>query len=226
VHASRLLGDTSTRLSVAPACAEGEWPHEQWPPPDDPHVGRALRVLPPYGELREKGLADAVVLRCDQPSTEFRVLLRAMGAVRVPVIVVGPLRDAETVVEVCRGGAGYLVEGDYCTCMLSLAVGAVTVGHSYLSPAACAAARDVIRQMPGEKRQARERLRPLLSPRERQIMELLCTGLGAQEIGLRLRLSERRPSATTSATSTPSSTRGGARRPSRNGSARRRLVRA
>ncbi|WP_180303635.1 hypothetical protein [Streptomyces sp. JV178] len=49
MHAPRLLGDISTMLSVAPACAEGEWPHEQWPPPDDPHVGRALRVLPPYG---------------------------------------------------------------------------------------------------------------------------------------------------------------------------------
>ena len=36
-----------------------------------------------------------------------------------------------------------------------------------------------------------ERLRSLLSPRERQIMELLSTGLGAQEIGLRLRLSEK-----------------------------------
>lgn len=87
MHASRLLGDISTRLSVAPACAEGEWPHEQWPPPDDPHAGRALRVLPPYGELREKGLADAVLLRCDQPSTEFPVLLRAMGAVKVLVTV-------------------------------------------------------------------------------------------------------------------------------------------
>jgi DNA-binding NarL/FixJ family response regulator len=38
---------------------------------------------------------------------------------------------------------------------------------------------------------AMERLRALLSPREQQIMELLSTGLGAQEIGLRLRLREK-----------------------------------
>jgi DNA-binding CsgD family transcriptional regulator len=34
-------------------------------------------------------------------------------------------------------------------------------------------------------------MRSQLSPREREIMELLSTGLGAQEIGLRLRLSEK-----------------------------------
>lgn len=157
---------------------------------EDPHVGRALRVPPPYGELREKGLADVVVLRCDRPSTELPVLLDAMGTVSVPVIVVSPRRDVETVVEVFRGGAGYLVEGDY-TCMLSSAVVAATVGHTYLSPVACAAVRDAILQMPGEEREARGPLRSLLSPRECQIMELLCTGLGAQEIGLRLRLSEK-----------------------------------
>jgi DNA-binding CsgD family transcriptional regulator len=44
--------------------------------------------------------------------------------------------------------------------------------------------------MPAEG-EATARLRSLLSPRERQIMELLSTGLGAQEIGLRLRLSEK-----------------------------------
>jgi DNA-binding NarL/FixJ family response regulator len=38
---------------------------------------------------------------------------------------------------------------------------------------------------------AMERLRALLSPREQQIMELLSTGLGAQQIGQRLRLSEK-----------------------------------
>ncbi|MEV0735341.1 LuxR C-terminal-related transcriptional regulator [Streptomyces sp. NPDC050549] len=36
-----------------------------------------------------------------------------------------------------------------------------------------------------------ERLRALLSPREQQIMELLSTGLGARQIGQRLRLSEK-----------------------------------
>jgi DNA-binding NarL/FixJ family response regulator len=80
--------------------------------------------------------------------------------------------------------------GDYRTCMLSSAVMAATVGHTYLSPAACAALREGARRMSAADA-AMERLRKLLSPRERQIMELLSTGLGAQEIGLRLRLSEK-----------------------------------
>nr|WP_203730034.1 LuxR C-terminal-related transcriptional regulator [Streptomyces sp. SID12501] len=185
-------------MSVALACAEGEWPHQDWPDPDDPYVGRALHVTPPYRELGEQGAVDVVVLRCDEPTADFPVLLKAMGAVSVPVIVVSPRRDTETVVEVFRGGAGYLVEGDYCTCMLASAVMAATVGHTYLSPVACAALREGAQRVSGEGTKsasvagaAMERLRSLLSPRERQIMELLSTGLGAQEIGLRLRLSEK-----------------------------------
>ena len=186
------------RLSVALACAEGEWPNEGWPHSDDLYVGRVLRVFPPYGELREEGAVDVVVLRCEEPTTAFPVLLKAMGAVSVPVIVVSPRRDTGTVVEVFRGGAGYLVEGDYCTCMLASAVMAATVGHTYLSPVACAALREGAQRVSGEGNgstsvagAAMERLRSLLSPRERQIMELLSTGLGAQEIGLRLTLSEK-----------------------------------
>ncbi|MEW2119286.1 response regulator transcription factor [Streptomyces sp. NPDC005474] len=190
------------RVAVALACAEGEWPDEGWPTPDDPHVGRASRVAPPYRELREEGAVDVVVLRCEEPATELPVLLRALGDATVPVIVVSPRRDTETVVEVFRGGAGYLVEGDYCTCMLASAVMAATVGHTYLSPIACAALREGIQRVSGEGTgsasgtgtgtgTAMERLRSRLSPRERQIMELLSTGLGAQEIGLRLTLSEK-----------------------------------
>lgn len=198
MRASRLVDHSPPRLSVALACVDGQWPHEGWPDPDDPHVGRVLRVAPPYRELREEGAVDVVVLRCEEPATALPVLLRAMGAASVPVIVVSPRRDTETVVEVFRGGAGYLVEGDYCTCMLASAVMAATVGHTYLSPIACSALRRGVQRVSGAESgsasvagAAMERLRSLLSPRERQIMELLSTGLGAQEIGLRLRLSEK-----------------------------------
>ncbi|MEU0649552.1 response regulator transcription factor [Streptomyces umbrinus] len=185
--------DPSRKLSVALACADGDWPHEDWPAPDDPYVGRVLRLSPPYRALRElssEGAVDVVVLRCEDPSTAFAGLLKGMGAMSAPVIVLSPRRDTETVVEVFRGGAGYLVEGDYCTHMLSSAVMAATVGHTYLSPTACAALRDAARRIPGGG-ETTERMRALLSPREREIMELLSTGLGAQEIGLRLGLSEK-----------------------------------
>ncbi|WDV52438.1 response regulator transcription factor [Streptomyces coeruleorubidus] len=177
---------TSRKLSVALACPEGTWPHPDWPAPDDPYVERVVSLRPPP-PFRIPGGVDVVVLRCAEPVDALREL-RAGG---VPLIVIAPHRDAETIVEVFRGGAGYLVEGDYCTCMLSSAVVGATIGHTYLSPAACAALREGARRASSTHDTALERLRGRLSPRERQIMELLSTGLGAQEIGLRLRLSEK-----------------------------------
>lgn len=176
---------SSQRLSVALACAEGDWPHDGWPAPDDPYVGRIVPLSPPF-RLPGAESVDVVVLRCEDPST----VLKDLAGLGAPVIVISPRRDTDTVVEVFRSGAGYLVEGDYCSHMLSSAAMAATVGHTYLSPTACAALREGARRMPvgGD---AIERLRALLSPREREVMELLSTGLGAQEIGLRLRLSEK-----------------------------------
>ncbi|MDX3528615.1 response regulator transcription factor [Streptomyces sp. ID05-39B] len=178
---------SSQRLSVALARSDGGWPPDDWPEQEDPYVGRVVRLAPPFRIPRG---VDVVVLLCADPVAALAELLDGPAAARVPVIVVSARRDTDTIVEVFRRGAGYLVEDDYCACMLSSAVVGATVGHTYLSPAACAALRDGARRLPlgGE---AMERLRSLLSPRERQIMELLSTGLGAQEIGLRLRLSEK-----------------------------------
>ncbi|KUN80109.1 helix-turn-helix transcriptional regulator [Streptomyces griseoruber] len=177
---------SSERLSVALACAEGDWPCDDWPAPDDPYVGRVVRLSRPFRFPED---VDVVVLRCEDPSAVLRDL-RELGRRGIPVIVISPRRDTDAVVEVFRIGAGYLVEGDYCPRMLSSAAVAAALGHTYLSPSAGAALREGARwiSMGGD---AVERLRGLLSPRERQVMELLSTGLGAQEIGLRLRLSEK-----------------------------------
>ena len=174
---------TSPKLTVALACPEDAWPHPDWPAADDPYVGRVVPLTAPRGAGEA---TDVVILCLEAPSTAVREL----SATDIPVIVISPCRDTEVIVEVFRAGAGYLVEGDYCTCMLSSAVVGATVGHTYLSPAACAALQEGARRLPTGGA-ARERLRELLSPRERQIMELLSTGLGAQEIGLRLQLSEK-----------------------------------
>jgi DNA-binding NarL/FixJ family response regulator len=188
--------DSSLRLTVALACAEGDWPHDDWPAPDDPYVGRVLYAPPPHHALpRDRGAdaVDVVVLPCEDPAVALPRLLGSMDDMNASIIVISPRRDTESVVEVFRGGAGYLVEGDYCSCMLSAAVMGTTTGHTYLSPAACAALRDGAQRTcePRGDASALERMRATLSPREREIMELLSTGLGAQEIGVRLRLTEK-----------------------------------
>ncbi|MGW1211035.1 response regulator transcription factor [Streptomyces sp. NPDC002499] len=177
------------RLSVVLASTGDSWPYDDWPAPDDAFVGSLLRVLPPYRGLRET-TADVVLLRCEDPAETFPGLLAHLGTRGVPVVVISPRQDTGTVVEVFRSGAGYLVEGDYCDQVLSSAAMAASVGHTYLSPSASAALREGARRMAATDG-AMQRLRGLLSPREQQIMELLSTGLGARQIGLRLRLSEK-----------------------------------
>ena len=200
VHHAPVLAasaDSSRRITVVLACDEDDWPHDDWPARHDPYVNRrVLYAPPPYDTLRDLAhdIADAVdvvVLRCEDPTDAFPALLSAMGDMNASLIVISPRRDIYTILEVFRGGAGYLVEGDYCTCMLSSAVVGATTGHTYLSPMACAALREAAQRMVDPHSDDVERLRSTLSPRERQIMELLSTGLGAQEIGVRLSLSEK-----------------------------------
>lgn len=189
--------DWSRRLTVVLACAEGDWPHDDWPAPDDPYVGRVLHSPAPHHFLRDRArdgdneAVDVVVLPCEDPAEAFPRLLNALGDMNASMIVISPERHPDTIVDVFRGGAGYLVEGDYCTCMLSAAIVGATTGHTYLSPVACVALRECAQRMAVPRDDALQRLRSLLSPRERQIMELLSTGLGAQEIGMRLRLTEK-----------------------------------
>jgi len=182
--------DASPSLTIALACIGGDWPYDDWPEPDDGCVGRTVQVSPPYRALAGTTV-DAVVLHCEDPSRAFPALLDALGAEPAPVVVVSPRQDTEAVVEVFRAGGCYLVEDDYHPRVLSSAVLAATAGHTYLSPVALSALREGWRMAPAGDPDAALRLRALLSPRERQIMELLSTGMGAQEIGARLRLREK-----------------------------------
>ncbi|MFI9588454.1 LuxR C-terminal-related transcriptional regulator [Streptomyces sp. NPDC052236] len=179
-------------MTVALACAEGDWPHDEWPGPDDPFVARL--VPPPYDGLRTDvyDAPDVVVLRCDDPAHAFPRLQSVMGEKTAPVVVVSPAWDAEQVVGLLRRGvAGYLVDGDYCPCMLTAAVLGTASGQTHLSPMACATLREGAQHMASGNGGAMQRLRAGLSPRERQIMELLSSGFGAPQIGQRLNLSEK-----------------------------------
>jgi DNA-binding NarL/FixJ family response regulator len=104
-------------------------------------VDRVVHVSPPYDGLAET-TADVVVLHCEDPAVSFPGLLEVLRTRSVPAVVVSPRRDTEAVVGVFRAGAGYLVEGDHCPEMMSSAMVAATVGHTYLSPSATAALRE------------------------------------------------------------------------------------
>lgn len=182
----------SGELVIALACAEGDWPHDDWPGPSDPFHIRF--VPPPYNGLYDDHhkTPDVAVLRCDDPADAFPRLRAAMGEKSTPVIVIGPLRDAEEIHGLCQSGVtGYLVDGDYCACMLTAAVLGNASGKPHLSPLACASLREGVRLVALENRLTTKELRERLSPRERQVMELLTRGYGASEIGQRLSLSEK-----------------------------------
>jgi DNA-binding NarL/FixJ family response regulator len=182
-------------LAVALACAEGDWPLDNWPAPDDPFHTRF--VPPPYDSLRadRHETPDITVLRCDDPADAFPQLRAAMGEKSTSVIVISPRRDAEQIAELWRNGVtGYLVDGDYSASMLSAAVLDHASGRTHLSPLACETVtplRERARLVNLDNGLATKELRERLSPRERQVMELLTHGLGAPEIGQRLHLSEK-----------------------------------
>jgi DNA-binding NarL/FixJ family response regulator len=176
---------------VALAWAGGDWPHEDWPGPDDQYVRSVLHVSPPYQALRNMRV-DVVMLWCADPRRALPELRDAIGGadgMDAPVIVLSPCRKPEVIVEVFQTGAGYLVDGDYITSMLSPVAMGAAVGHTPLSPVASNAVRDATQQACDtcEEPEA-ERLRALLSPRERQIMDLLTTGMSVPEIAQRLEL--------------------------------------
>ncbi|MGP4044129.1 LuxR C-terminal-related transcriptional regulator [Streptomyces sp. 2A115] len=191
---------------------EGEWPHHGLPGAEMPDGDMPIRthhISPPYEALRDDGLRDLLdvaVLRCQDPVSEVPRLLRAMGGEPVPVVVTSPAAEPERIVRAFQSGAtSYLVEGDYPPCLLQKAVLGAATGHMLLSPIATRAlletvlrgGPEVLGEPPATSGEGEgedgdgERLRAVLSRRERQIMELLSTGLSAQEIGLRLRLREK-----------------------------------
>jgi DNA-binding NarL/FixJ family response regulator len=180
----------SGRITVVVACPEGGWPYSNWPRADEPL--RAQHVSPPYdGWLNSLHDTRAVVmLRCQKPATELPRLLSTMGEKAVPVLIASPARDVDQVVAAFRHGAtSYLIDGDYTRRALTAAIMSTAAGHTHLSPAACAALMEGMTRL-APNRDGMVQLRARLSPRERQIMELLVDGCRVPEIGRRLSLSE------------------------------------
>ncbi|WP_232838150.1 response regulator transcription factor [Streptomyces geranii] len=132
-----------------------------------------------------------VVLRCRHPLSELPRLREAMGERSLPVLLVCPTADTEQVTTALKLGAiGYLVDGDISSRALTIAATSAAEGHTCLSPTASSALQKGV--SPGFGPVGDEaRLRMALSPREREVMDLLASGFGVAEIGQRLSLTRK-----------------------------------
>jgi DNA-binding NarL/FixJ family response regulator len=183
------LRETDT-AEVALACSIDDLTHDDWL---DAYTSVSVtRVAPPYRELTARPW-HAVVLCCREPAAELARLIDLVGQVVPPVLVISPAADIEQVGGAFRLGAtSYLVAGDFTRSALSAAVGGTVHGHTHLSPRATTMLKVADSEPRPQPRPAvEEATREALSPRERQIMDLLARGFGALEIGGRLSLTEK-----------------------------------
>jgi DNA-binding NarL/FixJ family response regulator len=128
--------------------------------------------------------------------------LSIVGALARHTSVLALTSDAspELIASMLRGGAqGYLVHGQFEPPDLLRAVRAVAAGQGWLSPVAAAVAAAALRDQRDRDREARRRAEQAeavqrrygLTPRERDILALLCQGLPNATIAHRLDLSEK-----------------------------------
>lgn len=174
------LRETDT-AEVALACSIDDLTHDDWL---EAYTSVAVtRVAPPYQELRSRPW-HAIVLCCEEPARELARLIDHVGHVVPPVLVISPSAEMSQVGGAFRLGAtSYLVAGDFTRSALSAAVGGTLHGHTHLSPRATTMLKQVNCEEPAPRHS--------LSPREREIMDLLANGFGALEIGGRLSLTEK-----------------------------------
>ncbi|MEU1577523.1 response regulator transcription factor [Streptomyces collinus] len=183
---SRLALQPPEAITVAVACREGDWPYPEWPGADDRLRVRCVRF--PHDTLGI-GPCDVVVLRCRDPAGDLPRLRRAIGERSLPVLLVCPTADAKQVITALDHGAtGYLVDGDLDSRALTSAVVSAVGGHTCLSVTACAA---LIKSFPPAPvlDQGGAGVREALAPREREVMDLLASGLTVTEIAQQLSLS-------------------------------------
>lgn len=107
---------------------------------------------------------------------------------KIRVLALSMHADRQYVVEMFRAGAlGYLLKD--CACdELFQAIRAVTAGNMYLSPKiATGIMRDYLKSLPTQD----ESVYQVLSPREREVLQLLAEGRGNRDIAESLSLSQK-----------------------------------
>lgn len=182
---------------------------------DNPVVREALRAhLDASGTARVVGeagdgrtaLAAARRLRPHVTLLDYRMpiadgLSIVAELARLTAVLALTSEDADVVVrEMLRGGArGYLVHGEFDPAELVRAVTVVAAGRSWLSPAAATVAAESLRRAQeaaeagarADERHRETQRRYGLTPREREVLDLVAEGLANVVIAERLRLTEK-----------------------------------
>jgi DNA-binding NarL/FixJ family response regulator len=144
------------------------------------------------GPLVSDTPADVVVLDLDLPDMDGLEVLRTVrsGGFAGAVLVLSDRADGTTVLDAMRGGAdGYLTKADGLR-HVGTAIRRVAAGERVVDPSLEEAA---VFELGRFVRQAREgsEVAAKLTPRERQILELLSEGYTMHQIGRRLGISPR-----------------------------------
>ena len=168
---------------TTPCSVPASWPH--WPQPRistwSAQGGSAAEAL----ALAREHLPDIVILDIAMPGgglVAARDITIACPATRVVMLTVS--EDEDDILAAMKAGAsGYVLKGSSATEMASI-IRSVHAGQVYVAPAL---AWGLLREM------SKPRTSPLdeLTSREREVLELVASGLGNQEIGDRLGLAEK-----------------------------------
>ena len=148
-------------------------------------------MRPRRSRLAREHLPDVVLLDIAMPGgglNAARDIAAACPATRVVMLTVSEDED-DLLAAMKAGASGYVLKGAGASELIGV-IRSVNAGEVYVAPAL---AWGLLREMS----KPRDRLRSTSSrPREREVLELVASGLGNQEIGDRL-ASPRRPSSTT-----------------------------